>query len=391
MNNFKYKVSKLVINFLSFGYRSSNVKKIKILKTGALGDFIFLLPSLYLLRSKSNCKIIIYFTIPNKTTVKHIKKYNSGKKIDYVEFFKPYLFDEVVYIENLFSIKLFWHNVNDLFIQKIIITKTPGENPVRLIKKIIFLRMNGLFNSINGTDFTYYRSKFNRIIHSKELKVFEHLNHYEANFLSIKSIFSDLQFSQIKPLNVNQYFSKPDILDYLDSIYVEKNEYVVMSIGSLKPHKIWPHYNYINLIKLICKNSNKKIVLSGTSLDLEISKAIEFEVDTKIINMVGKTSFRNLLILLSNANVVIGNDGGALHLAALFGKPVISISPSLEPKGSVAPIFNHDFQIINTSISCSPCYKMEECPLKSNECIKSISVDQVYFKFKEICNFYDSI
>lgn len=383
--SFFFKFWQTLIKLFSIGLPSLKTNKIKILKTGGLGDFIFLIPTLNYIRQSTTCKVILFFGLPNKSTAANVKSYNRGSAIEYVEFFKPLLFDEIVYINNKISFSLIIKNLFDTFSHKFIVLRNPGEHPIRLLKKIIFFRLNGVLAPIYGTEFNYYRS-FSKSKLLSNNQIINLQNHYEANFNSLKSVFQDLDYNDLLPLDIYSYFEKSIVNRYLKDFDLENQNYIVLSIGSLKPHKIWPFHNFINLIRLISSDFKGKIVLTGTIKDLQIARAITDKSEIMVLNLVGETDFKKLLVLLAQSRLVIGNDGGALHLAASFGKKVIAITPALEPKGSVAPIFNDHNQLINSSLACAPCYQMEDCPLRTYECINSISVDSVFHKFQYIIN-----
>ena len=51
---------------------------------------------------------------------------------------------------------------------------------------------------------------------------------------------------------------------------------------------------------------------------------------TRAISLAGQTSMRDLAALFSTCSVFIGNDSGAMHVAAAAGLPVIGIFGSTD-------------------------------------------------------------
>jgi len=359
-----------LLSILSFGYKiPKDFKDVYILKTGALGDFLFLIPSLESLRRHHKGRIILIFLIPNKKTAANVGVYNDTDRPFYVEFFKNKLYNEVIYMKPRFFQNILLKRKG----QKIIITG-PGESPLRIIKKIIFFRLNGVFSKIIGVNSDYYRIGSNIYARNK----INEIDHYEANLNSLKEYLPELLYQDLKPVKIQDMLNNEEI--YLTLEKYNLNNYIVISIGSLKEHKKWPVINYIDLIRYILSNSSHEIVLTGTKKDLMDSEKITNEIKSlRIINLVGRTSLKELFIIISKSEYTVGNDGGAMHVAGIFGIKSISISPSLEPEGSIAPFQNKQNQIYNKT-TCSPCYSMNLCPISTNKCIRNISVQQVIDK-----------
>jgi heptosyltransferase-2 len=83
---------------------------------------------------------------------------------------------------------------------------------------------------------------------------------------------------------------------------------------------------------------------------------------------------RDLAALFSACSIFIGNDSGAMHVAAAAGLPVIGIFGSTDPEGT-APV-TPQFTLIREDVSCSPCF-LRSCPV-DHRCMTRIDVDSVF-------------
>ncbi len=83
---------------------------------------------------------------------------------------------------------------------------------------------------------------------------------------------------------------------------------------------------------------------------------------------------RDLAALFSCCSIFIGNDSGAMHVAAAAGLPVIGIFGSTDPEGT-APV-TQQFTLIREAVSCSPCF-LRRCPV-DHRCMTRIAVDSVF-------------
>src|SRR4029077_6071948 len=86
------------------------------------------------------------------------------------------------------------------------------------------------------------------------------------------------------------------------------------------------------------------------------------------------TSMRNLAALFASCSAFIGNDSGAMHVAAAAGLPVVGIFGSTDPEGT-APV-TEQFTLIREAVSCSPCF-LRRCPV-DHRCMTRIAVDSVF-------------
>jgi ADP-heptose:LPS heptosyltransferase len=106
-------------------------------------------------------------------------------------------------------------------------------------------------------------------------------------------------------------------------------------------------------------------------------------IGRSVINLAGKTNLHESAALLKKSNLLVGNDGGAMHLGDAVGCKVLSLVPGIEYPQSVEPWFNRK-NAIRLSVPCAPCYSFTCCPLGHNKCMKDIKVDIVFDKSKEI-------
>jgi len=94
-----------------------------------------------------------------------------------------------------------------------------------------------------------------------------------------------------------------------------------------------------------------------------------------------QTSLKQSLALLKKSHLFIGTDTGPLHMAAALGIPTVAIMGPSDPLRN-GP-YGEGHEIICRKLPCSNCYK-RTC--ESNECMRMITVDEVYDKVKKRLN-----
>ena len=144
--------------------------------------------------------------------------------------------------------------------------------------------------------------------------------------------------------------------------------------------KCWSPERFAGLADRLSSECDADVILFGAPGEKEIAGRICACMNSHAISLVGKTSLRELAALLACCSLFIGNDSGAMHVAAAAGLPVIGIFGSTDPEAT-APMTPH-FQLIREAVSCSPCF-LRRCPV-DHRCMTRISVDSVFAAAEKI-------
>ena len=133
--------------------------------------------------------------------------------------------------------------------------------------------------------------------------------------------------------------------------------------------KCWPPDRFAKALNATSGNTDADIILFGTPGELPVSAAIAAELQRAPINLTGKTSIADLPALLSQCHLFLGNDSGAMHVAAAVGLPVVAVFGPTDPDGTapVTPRLN----IVQQKPYCSPCF-LRRCPT-DHRCMTAVS------------------
>jgi heptosyltransferase-2 len=138
--------------------------------------------------------------------------------------------------------------------------------------------------------------------------------------------------------------------------------------------KCWPPERFAALADRLISECGADVIFFGTPDEKEIAARICSNMKSRAVSMVGQTSMRDLAALFASCSLFVGNDSGAMHVAAAAGLPVIGIFGSTDPEGT-APV-TEKFTLIREAVSCSPCF-LRQCPV-DHRCMTRISVDSVF-------------
>jgi heptosyltransferase II len=138
--------------------------------------------------------------------------------------------------------------------------------------------------------------------------------------------------------------------------------------------KCWPPERFALFADRLISECGADVIFFGTPGEKEIAARIRSNMKSRAISLVGETSMCDLAALFSSCSVFIGNDSGAMNVAAAAGLPVIGIFGPTDPEGT-APV-TEQFSLIREPVSCSPCF-LRRCPV-DHRCMTRISVDSVF-------------
>lgn len=95
--------------------------------------------------------------------------------------------------------------------------------------------------------------------------------------------------------------------------------------------KRWPAWNFVELTKKIVSELNVAVILVGGKEELERSRIIFKGLDSKIMNLTGMTTLKQLAAILKKCRLLISADSGPVHLAQAVQTPVIALFKSSIP------------------------------------------------------------
>jgi heptosyltransferase II len=139
------------------------------------------------------------------------------------------------------------------------------------------------------------------------------------------------------------------------------------------PAKRWLPERFAEAAAAIAAKLPVQWVLFGTARDTAIGEQIAARLGHHYVNRIGQTTLDQLINELRQCRLLLTNDTGTMHLAALLGIPVVAIFGSTEPR-LTGPLGN-DHIILRHHVECSPCF-LRECPIDFR-CMKAVSVQEV--------------
>jgi heptosyltransferase-2 len=139
------------------------------------------------------------------------------------------------------------------------------------------------------------------------------------------------------------------------------------------PAKRWLPERFAEAAEKVSERSPIQWILLGTARDAPIGEQIATALGHHCLNRIGQTTLDQLIDELRECRLLLTNDTGTMHLAALLGVPVVAIFGSTEPR--LTGPFGNGHVILRHHVECSPCF-LRECPIDFR-CMKAVSVQEV--------------
>jgi ADP-heptose:LPS heptosyltransferase len=153
--------------------------------------------------------------------------------------------------------------------------------------------------------------------------------------------------------------------------------YIGWVIGAKFKTKAYPEEKIIE----VCRKIEKPVVILGGPEDADMGDRIKSEIGERIYNSCGKFNLNQSASLVKQADKIITNDTGLMHVAAAFKKEIISLWGNTIPEFGMYPYMpenensSHIFEVKN--LSCRPCSKIgfQKCPRGHFKCMNEIDTE----------------
>jgi ADP-heptose:LPS heptosyltransferase len=171
--------------------------------------------------------------------------------------------------------------------------------------------------------------------------------------------------------------------------------FVVVNVNAsdLCVERRWPADRFASLVNRfgseISPVDRYVFIGSGSETDVvaEVMLHLDPSVRSRSVDLAGRTSLSDLVVLLSRSSLVITNDSGPLHLAAALDVPSVSFFGPETPK-LYGPVGDQHL-VFYSGHWCSPCLSVYNAKIAmcagENECMRRIGLDDVIARTATFC------
>nr|WP_191856038.1 glycosyltransferase family 9 protein [Agrobacterium tumefaciens] len=156
------------------------------------------------------------------------------------------------------------------------------------------------------------------------------------------------------------------------------SRYVVIAPGGGTLAKKWAPSKFAELADRLVSEDDLKIVVVGGNAETEYRDAIFNAIPEGMgLDLIANLPLVDLASVIANAQIFVGTDTGATHLAALIGVPTVVVFSGVADHNIWQPM-GKSVAIVRKPLACAPCHiaRIEDC-VAAHQCMTGISVDIV--------------
>lgn len=162
--------------------------------------------------------------------------------------------------------------------------------------------------------------------------------------------------------------------------------------------KCWPMENFAKLAKSLIEKFKARILIFGAKEESNLVLPLS-DISPFVIDFTGKLTIKQTYAAIKRCNLFISNDSALAHLAAAANVPTVAIFGPTDPR--LYSPYGQGHLVIRKGLNCSPCaygvcgyidciqdkggFKKDSfiCQKNNFECMKDISVDEVINKVSD--------
>lgn len=162
--------------------------------------------------------------------------------------------------------------------------------------------------------------------------------------------------------------------------------YALLFVGAQTADRQWPTLKYADAAKFVSSEYGLRIVLSAGPGEERLAEDFGAAYGAEFMSLIGKTTLSDLSGLIGSARLVLTNDTGAAHIAAISKRPTVVITPgnqvgrffpypeSLQKSGVRQLSVFHEMPCFGCGWSC---IYTDLGPNDPKPCVGNVAVDDV--------------
>lgn len=177
----------------------------------------------------------------------------------------------------------------------------------------------------------------------------------------------------LPPVSIQQLdLALPEVERFADPLqkkfahlHISPEDRIVGIVPGARWHtKRFPHKLFAQIITQIHQQDPAiKFLLLGSNDDVETGRSVRAAVDdAEILSLIGRTHIGEMVEAVRRCSIIISNDTGPIHLAAIFNIPVFALFGPTDPD-KTGP-YGTVHKVYQASIPCCKCME-RYCPLSA--------------------------
>lgn len=149
--------------------------------------------------------------------------------------------------------------------------------------------------------------------------------------------------------------------------------------------KCWDVKRFAALGNRLAHEAGVRLVLVGGGSERGLADGIRASLLTPAVDLVGATTMLQLGAVLARCDVLVSGDTGPLHMATAVATPVVGLFGAIDPQRT-GPVGEGHLVIRHPEIPCVPCMDKKCRNPVYLECMEAITVDEVFAAVVRLLN-----
>ena len=157
-------------------------------------------------------------------------------------------------------------------------------------------------------------------------------------------------------------------------------QFLAVNVGATRIQKRWFAESFADVMDRLADIPS--VIIGAGEIDTQMAADIVGKAGTaKTVNLVGKTTVKELAALLEAACVLISADSGPMHLATAVGTPTVALFGSTNP--DITGPYDSESKALYHALPCAPCGNHPTCDGRY-DCMRAITGLEVANAVREI-------
>lgn len=156
---------------------------------------------------------------------------------------------------------------------------------------------------------------------------------------------------------------------------------VVLSPGAaFGGAKRWRPEGFAEVGDRLAAVRDAEVVIVGTGSDRPLGEAVAAQMTRPSRVVCGDTTLADLVAILDEAEILVTNDSGTMHVAAALGTPLVAVFGPTDWR-ETAPV-GAKHRLVREPVHCAPCM-LRDCPI-DHRCMKAVTAARVLGAAREV-------